>query len=221
MHSLIHRSPQTLKKMILVLILICTVHSSQGLIWAWRKLPCDVTLSNSSVALDCSGRSLKRIPKNLIWNTTELDFADNEIKYLPKDAFWNLICVKRINLRKNQIEKCLEKDHGIFSRLANLENLLLDDNKITVFPRDLPPGLQWLSLNSNNIKTIGPSDFAGTKKLKVLSLNRNCYHNVSIELTIHNETFQHLNLTELELSKNGLKKYHPLYPDPSANFHFS
>lgn len=206
MHSLIHRSPQTLKKMILVLILICTVHSSQGLIWAWRKLPCDVTLSNSSVALDCSGRCLKRIPKNLIWNTTELDFADNKIKYLPKDAFRNLIYVKRVNLRKNQIEKCLEKDHGIFSRLANLENLLLDDNKITVFPRDLPPGLQWLSLNSNQIKTIGPSDFAGTKKLKVFSLNRNCYHNVSIELTIHNETFQHLNLTELELSKNGLKK---------------
>ncbi len=108
----------------------------------------------------------QEFPKNLIWNTTELDFADNKIKYLPKDAFWNLTYVKRINLRKNQIEKCLEKDHGIFSRLANLENLLLDDNKIAVFPRDLPPGLQWLSLNSNHIKTIGPSDFAGTKNLK-------------------------------------------------------
>ncbi|XP_059395917.1 toll-like receptor 8b [Carassius carassius] len=188
----------------LVLILICTLHSSQGLIWPWRKLPCDVTLSNSSVALDCSGRSLKRIPKNLIWNTTELDFANNKIKYLPKDAFWNLTDVTQINLKNNQIEKCLE--NGIFSRLANLKTLLLDYNKITVFPRDLPPGLQWLSLNSNQIKTIGPSDLAGIKKLKVLSLNRNCYHNVSIELEIHNETFQHLNLTKLELSRNGLLK---------------
>ncbi|XP_050977056.1 toll-like receptor 8b [Labeo rohita] len=192
--------------MILVFILICTIHSSQGLIWAWRKLPCDVTLSNISVILDCSGRSLKRIPKNLIWNTTELDFADNKIEYLPKDAFWNLSNVTQINLRKNQIEKCLEKDNGVFSRLVNLETLLLDDNKMTAFPRDLPPGLRKLSLSSNNIKTIGPSDFAGTKKLKILRLNKNCYHNVSLELTIHNETFQHLNLTDLELSKNGLRK---------------
>ncbi|XP_073685268.1 toll-like receptor 8b [Garra rufa] len=192
--------------MILVFILICTVHSSQGLIWAWRKLPCDVTLSNISVALDCSGRSLKRIPKNLIWNTTEIDFADNKIEYLPKDAFWNLTNLTQINLRKNQIEKSLKKDSGVFSSLANLETLNLDDNKIKAFPRDLPPGLQKLSLNSNHIKTIGPTDFAGIKKLKILMLNKNCYHNVSLELTIHNETFQHTNLTVLELSKNGLQK---------------
>lgn len=204
--SLIHRSLHNHKKMIFVFILICTAHSSQGLIWDWRKLPCDVTLSNSSVVLDCSERSLKKIPKNLIWNTTELDFANNEIRYLPKDAFWNLTNVTRINLRKNRIEKCLEKDRGIFSRLANLETLLLDNNKISAIPRDLPPGLQQLSLSSNRIKNIGPSDFERTRKLKVLKLNKNCYHNVSIELIIHKETFQHLQLTELELSRNGIQK---------------
>ncbi|XP_077099672.1 toll-like receptor 8b [Siphateles boraxobius] len=192
--------------MIFVFILICTAHSSQGLIWAWRKLPCDVKLNNSSVVLDCSERSLKRIPKNLIWNTTELDFANNEIHYLPKDAFWNLTNVTQINLRKNQIEKCLDKDKGIFSRLAYLETLLLDHNKISAIPRDLPPGLQWLSLNSNRIKKIGPSDFVGTKKLKVLTLNKNCYHDARIELAIHNETFQHLQLTVLELSRNRIQK---------------
>ncbi|XP_067289159.1 toll-like receptor 8b [Pseudorasbora parva] len=192
--------------MIFVFILICIAHSSQGLIWAWRKLPCNVTFDNHSVVLDCSERYLKRIPKNLIWNTTELDFAKNEIHYLPRDAFWNLTNVTLINLRKNQIEKCLEKDLGIFSRLATLQTLLLDDNKISAIPRDLPPRLQQLSLNSNRIKKIGPSDFAGTKELKVLKLNRNCYHDVSVELTIHNETFQHLQLTELELSRNGIQK---------------
>ncbi|XP_051972381.1 toll-like receptor 8b [Xyrauchen texanus] len=188
--------------MILVLILICFVHSSHGLNWALRKLPCDVAFSNSSVVLDCSSRSLKIIPKNLIWNVTELNLFDNEIKDLTKDAFWNLIHVTQINLRKN----CLEKDRGVFSRLAKLNTLLLDDNRISEFPKDLPPGLQKLSLNSNQVKTLRPLDFAGIQKIEIFSLNKNCYHNICHELIIHNETFQHLNLTVLELSKNGLQK---------------
>ncbi|NP_001373638.1 toll-like receptor 8b precursor [Danio rerio] len=190
--------------MIVAFFLLCTVHSSEGYNWAWRKLPCDVNLSNTSVTLDCSERYLKKIPKNLIWNTTNLNLANNKIHNISKDAFWNLNNVTWIDLRRNQIEKCHEKDNGVFSRLTNLKTLLLDNNKISVLPKNLPAGLQWLSLNSNHIKSIEQSDFKGMTKLTVLKLNKNCYHNISAELTIQNETFQHLQLTELQLSKNGL-----------------
>nr|XP_055063979.1 toll-like receptor 8b [Misgurnus anguillicaudatus] len=190
--------------MMFVFMFICSVHSSQGLNWTLRKLPCDVNNSNSSVVLDCSGRSLKEIPKNLVWNVTELNLANNEIRLIKKDAFLNLKNVTWINLRRNRLQNQVEKDRGIFRGLAKLETLQLDNNNISAFPRDLPSGLQTLSLNSNHITSIRPSDFLGITNITVLRLNKNCYHG-NRNFVIHNETFQNVNLFVLELSKNRLE----------------
>ncbi|KAI7793460.1 toll-like receptor 8b [Triplophysa rosa] len=201
--------------MMFVLMLMYSVCSSDGLSWAWRKLPCDVMFSNRSVLMDCSGRSLKEIPKNLLWNSTELIFSHNEIRTLPKDAFWNLTNVTRINLRKNLLQ--LKKDSRVFSRLAQLKTLQLDNNNISAFPRDLPPGLQTLSLNSNHIQNIGPLHFEGMTKLEVLKLNENCYRSVKCKIIIHNKTFRNVHLTVLELSKNRLQKIPPGLPRSLQN----
>lgn len=186
-----------------VLMLMCSVCSSDGLSWAWRKLPCDVMFSNTSVLMDCSGRSLKEIPKHLLRNSTELIFSHNSIRFLQKDAFWNLTNVTRINLRKNLLQ--LKQDSRVFSGLTNLKTLQLDSNNISGFPRHLPSGLQTLSLNSNRIRNITPGHFEGISELKVLNLNKNCYQNVECTFTIDNETFQNMNLTVLDLSKNRLQ----------------
>uniref|UniRef100_A0A8B9HT48 TIR domain-containing protein n=1 Tax=Astyanax mexicanus TaxID=7994 RepID=A0A8B9HT48_ASTMX len=203
-------------------ILISLFYSSHALSWSWRTLPCDITLSNTSVSLDCSYRKLHTVPKICIWNVTYLNLANNQIKTVWRDSFQKLKNLTVINLKNNQIQNVLHSDSLVFSGLENLKILLLDDNHLSTVPTDLPPGLECLSLIGNHIKIIGPSDFVGVENITEIRLNRNCYRTTGCNgsMIIQNGTFSHLkNLIILNLSQNRLKTIPPDLPPSLQQLH--
>uniref|UniRef100_A0A4W4DXM7 TIR domain-containing protein n=1 Tax=Electrophorus electricus TaxID=8005 RepID=A0A4W4DXM7_ELEEL len=182
---------------------------------SWKSIPCDITLSNTSVYLDCSRRKLNIVPQICLWNTTHLNLSNNKIRIVTKNSFCNLPNVTFINLKGNVIQNVIDKDKLFFSGLDRLQVLLLDSNRITTVPTDVPPGLQCLSLNGNNIKKVGISDFAKMKNITEFNLSNNCYHERRCQgsLNIQNGTFSDLNnLTNLSLLENRLQKIPPYLP---------
>ncbi|XP_066507030.1 toll-like receptor 8b [Hoplias malabaricus] len=195
--------------MLLTVLVMSYLYSAHGLSWSWKTLPCDITLSNTSVYLDCSRRKLSTVPKiSEISNATQLNLAKNQIKNVSGVSFSKLHNLTLINLNGNRI---LQTDTLFFSGLDKLETLLLDNNHLSMVPRDLPAGLQYLSLGGNRIKTIGPSDFTRIKKVQELRFHKNCYH--TGHLIIQNGTFSELHqLTKLTLTQNRLQTIPPYLP---------
>ncbi|XP_017549255.1 toll-like receptor 8b [Pygocentrus nattereri] len=206
----------------LIVVLMSYVYSSYGLIWSWRTLPCDITLSNTSISLDCSCRKLCTVPKISIWNATQLNLAKNQIKKVSSDSFSKLQNLTLLNLKGNRLQNEPHTDKLLFSDLARLKILLLDDNHLSAVPRDVPAGLQALSLSGNHIETIGPSDFARIKNIKDIRLSKNCYQKIgSIQcLIIQNKTFSDLHqLTYLFLAQNRLQMLPPDLPGSLQKLH--
>ncbi|KAI4890411.1 hypothetical protein NFI96_000133 [Prochilodus magdalenae] len=208
--------------MMLIVVLMSYVYSTHGLIWSWKTLPCDITMSNTSVSLDCSNRKLDKVPAICVWNATQLNLAKNHIKKAPRDSFSKLRNLTLLNLKGNRMENVLHTDTLLFSKLDKLKDLILDDNHLSTVPRNLPAGLQTLSLSGNRIQTIGPSDFAGIKNVKEIRLNRNCYHKTGCKgsLLVQNGTFSDLHqLTYLFLTQNRLQRIPPSLPRSLQKLH--
>lgn len=208
--------------MMLTLVLMSCVCLSHCLKWSWRTLPCDILLSNTSVSLDCSGRKLHAVPKICVWNATELNLSKNKIRSVPRDSFPKLHNLTLINLKGNRITNVDRTDTVTFSGLDKLKILLLDDNHLSTVPQDVPPGLQYLSLNGNHIRAVRPSDFKGMKTgIKQIRLSKNCYHETKCEsFFIHNGTFSDLHhLTYLSLTQNRLNRIPPYLPESLEILH--
>ena len=107
-----------------------------------------------------------------------------------------------IDLRRNDISTL--PDEG-FGGLANLATLLLDDNKVQVFPKSLLEckSLTHLSLRCNVLEEV-PPEFGNLANLKVVCLGHNKLVDLPVELC-------HLNSLEvLEVVNNSIDTM-PLY----------
>ncbi|XP_014246205.1 protein slit isoform X2 [Cimex lectularius] len=129
---------------------------------------CDGTL------VDCSGRGLKEVPKDIPMYTTELILSDNEIGKIKSDGlFGRLPNLMKLDLRRNHITGV---EGNSFEGCQKLTELLLAENKIGEIHNKMFIGLnnlKILSLFDNKISCVMPGSFDSLTSLQTLNLLSN------------------------------------------------
>ncbi|XP_072939003.1 uncharacterized protein kek2 [Epargyreus clarus] len=173
---------------------------------------CICKWKNGKRHVECTDKDLKAIPNSLDSETQVLDFAGNDMQVLQKETFHKL---GLLDLQKIYLQRCrLQKiDNHAFRGLANLVELDLSNNYITVVPSSnfvFFPSLMRLSLNNNPITSIKTHCFQHLSYLTTLELSE-----CKIE-TIETEAFAGLKHLEwLRLNGNRLSNIQGdnLFPD--------
>ncbi|XP_037298439.1 uncharacterized protein LOC115440480 [Manduca sexta] len=173
---------------------------------------CICKWKNGKRYVECSEKDLKAIPNALDSETQVLDFTGNDLQVLQKETFHKL---GLLDLQKIYLQRCrLQKiDNQAFKGLANLVELDLSNNYLTVIPSNnfvYFPSLMRLSLNNNPITSIKTHCFQHLSYLNTLELS-----DCKIE-SIEREAFSGLNHLEwLRLNGNRLSNIQGenLFPD--------
>lgn len=173
---------------------------------------CVCKWKNGKRYVECSEKELKSIPNSLDSETQVLEFSGNDLQVLQKETFHKL---GLLDLQKIYLQRCrLQKiDNHAFKGLANLVELDLSNNYLTVIPSTnfvFFPSLMRLSLNNNPITSIKTHCFQHLSYLNTLELS-----DCKIEI-IEREAFSGLNHLEwLRLNGNKLSNIQGenLFPD--------
>ncbi|KAK3086728.1 hypothetical protein FSP39_022554 [Pinctada imbricata] len=154
-----------------------------------------VSLDITGLALD---GSLPSTTFQLLQGTPlkSLIMPNNKINSLPSNGFSYLKNLETLKLSNSKIS---EISNTSFSGVSKLVNLFLDGNSLTTVPQNLPPSLQQLYLNGNEISTLGDYAFKGLSKLRKLFLG------FSQIRTLYETTFSGLtSLQFLHLERNNI-----------------
>ncbi|XP_032893917.1 podocan-like protein 1 [Amblyraja radiata] len=121
--------------------------------------------------VQCSDRGLNRFPYGIPFNTRSLFLMNNQIDVIPMELLSEYVSLEFLVLNSNRLTDAgLE---GSLERMEKLTRLYLDQNQLSRVPVTLPPSLEELTLNSNNISTMSARDWATYRNLRIISLNDN------------------------------------------------
>ncbi|KAE8625331.1 hypothetical protein XENTR_v10006231 [Xenopus tropicalis] len=206
-----------------LLFFLISILSFSGLLatnWFPKSLPCDVeqNAKGNVIVVDCSDRHLTSIPWGIPTNVTNLTLTINHIPRISVDSFAEFTNLVELDFRCNCVPaKVGPKDHVCtkrldvedrsFASLYNLRSLYLDGNQLIEFPKGLPPNLQLLSLEINNIISISRNNLSELSNIQMLYLGQNCYHRnpCSDSFKIEKDAFKDLkNLSILSMKSNNL-----------------
>ncbi|XP_047391862.1 toll-like receptor 7 isoform X1 [Sciurus carolinensis] len=210
----------TLKRQFHILLNMILISKLLGARWFPKTLPCDVTVDvpNNHVTVDCTDKHLTEIPEGIPTNTTNLTLTINHITSISQDSFHRLDHLIEIDFRCNCIPPrmgpknnvCTRRPQikpGSFNRLTYLKSLYLDGNQLLEIPQDLPPSLQLLSLEANNIFSIMKENLTELSNIEMLYLGQNCYYRnpCNVSFSIEKDAFLNLrNLKVLSLKDNNI-----------------
>uniref|UniRef100_A0A1A9ZRB4 Protein slit n=1 Tax=Glossina pallidipes TaxID=7398 RepID=A0A1A9ZRB4_GLOPL len=132
---------------------------------------CDGTI------VDCSGRGLKEIPRDIPLRTTELLLNDNELTRIKSDGlFGRLPHLVKLELKRNHI---VTIEDNAFEGASRILDLQLVENKIKEISNKMFLGLHQLkSLNlyDNQISCVMPGSFEFLQSLSTLNLASNPFN---------------------------------------------
>ncbi|XP_059045655.1 uncharacterized protein LOC131841351 [Achroia grisella] len=173
---------------------------------------CVCKWKNGKRYVECVEKELKAIPNALDSETQVLDFSGNDLQVLQKETFHKL---GLLDLQKIYLQRCkLQKiDNHAFKSLANLVELDLSNNYLTVIPSTnfiYFPSLMRLSLNNNPVTSIKTHCFQQLNYLNTLELS-----DCKIEV-IEREAFsglQHLEWLRLDGNRLSNIQGENLFPD--------
>ncbi|XP_008070636.1 toll-like receptor 7 [Carlito syrichta] len=210
----------TLKRQFLILFNITLISKLLGARWFPKTLPCDVTLDvpKTHVIVDCTDKHLTEIPEGIPTNATNLTLTINHIPDISPASFHKLDHLVEIDFRCNCVPIRLGSKNNIctkrlqvkprsFSGLAYLKSLYLDGNQLLEIPQGLPPSLQLLSLEANNIFFIKKENLTELANLEILYLGQNCYYRnpCNVSYLIEKDAFLDLpKLKVLSLKDNNV-----------------
>ncbi|ALC47534.1 2mit [Drosophila busckii] len=120
--------------------------------------------------LDASGTGLCQVPAALAQSVRTLKLAHNWLMAINCGDLDSYPLLQYLDLSHAHI-KHVEDD--ALGRLELLELLLLDHNALQRVPNSLPPALEHLFLQHNQILELQPHSFAGLNNLKTLDLSGN------------------------------------------------
>ncbi|XP_077284426.1 uncharacterized protein LOC143909977 [Arctopsyche grandis] len=107
------------------------------------------SVTNNESIIDLCAKGINTLPKLEMVNLQLLYIENNKLKKLPEDLFIAAPLLKWLDVRNNLIEKIplSIKNH------ANIETILLQNNKISYLPYELGTvkKLQYIQLNGNSI----------------------------------------------------------------------
>lgn len=167
-------------------------------------LECDCP-STYPTAMYCHGRNLQHVPY-VPSHIKYVYLQRNHITGIQDGVFDNATNLVWVVLFHNQLssEKIGKK---VFSKLKNLDRLLLDHNELTRVPANLPKAITDLRLGHNKISKILSNSFKGMANLTNLQLRANVLEDVA-------GGFKGLkSLTMLDLRNNKLKKLPDSLPE--------
>ncbi|XP_049820372.1 protein slit isoform X3 [Aethina tumida] len=137
---------------------------------------CPSGCSCDGTIVDCSGRGLKEIPRDIPLYTTELLLHDNELGRIKSDGlFGRLPNLIKLDMRRNQITGIEENS---FEGATQIVELLLSENKLYEIHNKMFLGLhnlKSLSLNNNAITCVMPGSFDHLTSLQTLNLIHNSF----------------------------------------------
>ncbi|XP_048524192.1 protein slit isoform X2 [Dendroctonus ponderosae] len=135
---------------------------------------CPAGCSCEASVVDCSGKNLKEIPRDIPLDTTELLLNDNELGRIKSDGlFGRLPNLVKLDLRGNLITGIEE---NAFEGAIKISELLLSENKFMEIHNKMFLGLhnlKILSLNNNQITCVMPGSFDPLQSLHTLNLIQN------------------------------------------------
>uniref|UniRef100_A0A182MDH5 Protein slit n=1 Tax=Anopheles culicifacies TaxID=139723 RepID=A0A182MDH5_9DIPT len=135
---------------------------------------CPAACHCDRTTVDCSGRGLKEIPRDIPLYTTELLLNDNELNRIKSDGlFGRLPNLAKLDLRRNQISGI---EPNAFEGATRIQELFLSENKITEVHNKMFLGLhqlKTLSLYDNIITCVMPGSFDYLTSLTQLNLASN------------------------------------------------
>ncbi|XP_070591887.1 extracellular matrix protein 2 [Erythrolamprus reginae] len=120
----------------------------------------------------CINAKLTHIPVIIDEELTSIELDGNDIIEIPDGVFNGIPNLERIDLRKNKITSSNIGPQA-FKNLKNLQRLYMDGNELVSIPHGLPPSLEELKINENQIHGINENSFQGLKKLLILELESN------------------------------------------------
>lgn len=135
--------------------------------------PCTCKWKSGKRYVECLDKDLKLIPGPLDPESQVLDFSGNDLQVLQKETFQKL---GLFDLQKVYFPRCRihKVDNNAFKGLANLVELDLSNNYITVIPSPNfihTPSLMRFSLSNNPVTTIKTHCFQHLKFLNTLELS--------------------------------------------------
>ncbi|XP_052010929.1 leucine-rich repeat transmembrane protein FLRT1-like isoform X2 [Xyrauchen texanus] len=144
---------------------------------------------------------LDDFPTHLPPSLRELHLQDNNIRTLPRAALARLPLLEKLHMDDNSVSTVSIEDKA-FANNPRLRLLFLSRNHLSSIPSGLPASLEELRLDDNRISTIPTHAFRGLSSLRRLFLDGNLLANQRIA----DDTFSRLsNLTELSLVRNSLQ----------------
>ncbi|XP_062843227.1 extracellular matrix protein 2 [Trichomycterus rosablanca] len=163
------------------------------------SLPPGCTISD--VSISCENAKLTSIPPLSIPELKSLSLQGNVITLIPAEAFNGVPNLEWIDFGKNRIASS-GIDPQAFKKLKFLTRLYMDGNLLEHVPPGLPPSLQELKINENNLQEIEDGSFEGLSNLVILELEGNLLS----EGNVHPRAFAPLTqLTYLRMGRNHFR----------------
>ncbi|XP_017866873.1 PREDICTED: protein slit isoform X1 [Drosophila arizonae] len=127
--------------------------------------------------VDCAGRGLKEIPRDIPLHTTELLLNDNELGRINSDGlFGRLPHLVKLELKRNQLTGI---EPNAFEGASRIQDLQLGENKIKEISNKMFLGLhqlKTLNLYDNQISCVMPGSFEHLNSLTSLNLASNPFN---------------------------------------------
>lgn len=151
--------------------------------------------------ISCAGADLTQIPPLTAPEITSLELVGNSITSIPDEAFNGLPNLERLDLSKNNITSSSIGPKA-FKRLKKLKRLNMDGNNLVEMPSGLPPTLEELKANENNLRALEEDSLSGLNQLVTLELEGNHLS----EANVSPLTFKPLtSLSYLRLGRNKFR----------------
>uniref|UniRef100_H3CDA3 Slit homolog 1b (Drosophila) n=1 Tax=Tetraodon nigroviridis TaxID=99883 RepID=H3CDA3_TETNG len=141
--------------------------------WGGGVEACPSPCSCLGATVDCHGRGIHAVPKNIPRATERLDLNGNNLTVISRTDFAGLRHLRVLHLMENQI---VAVERGAFDELKELERLRLNRNRLGQIPELLfqkNEALTRLDLSENVLQAIPRRTFRGATELKNLQLDKN------------------------------------------------
>ncbi|XP_030590221.1 fibromodulin [Archocentrus centrarchus] len=149
-------------------------------------------------AMYCHSRNLQHVPY-VPSHIKYVYLQHNQITSIQDGVFDNATNLVWIVLLHNKLNSD-KISKNVFSKLTNLDRLLLDHNDLTHVPPNLPKSITDLRLGHNKISKLLSSSFEGMSNLTTLHLQANDIEDIG-------GVFKGMkSLTMLDIRKNKLRK---------------